>query len=153
MQASRAGTFPAVFLPRFQKYIRFLPFVVSDFTGVWQKQANKCLLLTCFTLIRCPFDLLECRRKLEVPCVNICRLLYSEYATNDTHPPPIWGRKKPFTPIIFRTKNPEKSRLGRLEKISEKICGKMFLGKRKAPNLVERGLGAKIRKIGLRVQR
>ena len=60
--------------------------------------------------------------------VNKCRLLYSEDATNDTHPPPIWGRKKPFTPIIFRTKNTAKSRLGRLEKISEKFCGKMFRG-------------------------
>ena len=28
-----------------------------------------------------------------------------------------------------------------MEKISEKICGKMFRGKRKAPNLVERGRG------------
>ena len=27
------------------------------------------------------------------------------------------------------------------EKISEKICGKMFRGKKKAPNLVERGRG------------
>ena len=44
-----------------------------------------------------------------MPRVNICRLLYSEDATNDTHPPPIWGRKKPFTPIIFRTKKVEKS--------------------------------------------
>ena len=47
-------------------------------------------------------------------------------------PPPIWGRKKPFTPIIFRTKkveksspqetiifrtkNTEKSRLGKIRK-------------------------------------
>ena len=69
-----------------------------------------------------------------------------------THPP-IWGAEKPFTPIIFRTKNTAKSRLGRLEKISEKICGKMFRGKEKAPNLVERGLGAKIRKIDLHMQR
>ena len=31
--------------------------------------------------------------------------------------------------------------MARLEKISEKICGKMFRGKEKAPNLVERGQG------------
>ena len=34
--------------PTFQKYIKFLPFVVSQFTRVRQKQANKCLLLPCF---------------------------------------------------------------------------------------------------------
>ena len=28
-----------------------------------------------------------------------------------------------------------------MEKISEKICGKMFRGEEKAPNLVERGQG------------
>ena len=82
---------------------------------------------------------------------------YIERAYKKGTPPPIWGASKVFTPIIFRTKkveksspqeniifrtkNTEKSRLGRLEKISEKICGKMFRGKEKAPNLVERGQG------------
>lgn len=62
-------------------------------------------------------------------------------AYNKGHPPPFRKRKTPFTPIIFRTKNTAKSRLGRLEKISEKICRKMFREKREAPNLVERGRG------------
>ena len=57
------------------------------------------------------------------------------------HPPPFGERQEPSTLIIFRTKNPEKSRLGLIGKISEKICGKMFRAKGKAPNLVERGRG------------
>ena len=32
------------------------------------------------------------------------------------HPPPFGERQVPSTPIIFRTKNPEKSRLGLIEK-------------------------------------
>ena len=32
-------------------------------------------------------------------------------AYEKSHPPPIWGAKTPFTPIIFRTKNTEKSHL------------------------------------------
>ena len=75
-----------------------------------------------------------------MPCVNECRLIYRESLQKEP-PPSIWVAKNAFTPIIFRTKNTEKSRLGRLEKISEKICGKMFRGKEKAPNLVERGQG------------
>ena len=84
-------------------------------------------------------------------------VLYSEDATNDTHPPPIWGRKKPFTPIIFRTKkveksspqeniifrtkNPEKSRLGLIGKNFGKNLRENVSGEEKAPNLVERGQG------------
>lgn len=95
-------------------------------------------------------------RTLESSRSNECRLMpvcYIESMQQRDTPPPFAERQVPFTPIIFRTKNTAKSRLGRLEKISEKICGKMFRGKRKAPNLVERGLGAKIRKIDLRMQR
>ena len=39
-QTSRATTCTH-FAPTFQKYIRFLPFVVSQITRVWQNQANK----------------------------------------------------------------------------------------------------------------
>lgn len=71
------------------------------------------------------------------------------------HPPPFGERQERLAPIIFRaikveksspqeniifrTKNTAKSQPALGEKISEKICGKMFWGKRKAPNLVERG--------------
>ena len=69
-------------------------------------------------------------------------------------PPPLAERQAPSTPIIFRTKNTAKSQpaLG-WKKFRKKFAGKCFGGKRKAPNLEERGRGAKIRKIGLRVQR
>ena len=52
-------------------------------------------------------------------------------------PPPFAERQVPSTPIIFRTKNTEKSQPVLGEKISEKICGKMFRGKRKPPILAE----------------
>ena len=55
--------------------------------------------------------------------------------------PPIWGAKKPFTPIIFRTKNPEKSRLGKIGKNFGKNLRENVSGEEKAPNLVERGQG------------
>ena len=66
-------------------------------------------------------------------------------------PPPIWGRKKPFTPIIFRTKNPEKSRLGLIGKNFGKNLWENVAGEEKAPNLVERGRSAKIRKISAKI--
>ena len=62
------------------------------------------------------------------------------------HPPPFGERQEPFTPIIFRTKNPEKSRLGRIEKNFGKNLRENVSGEEKAPNLVERGRDAKIRK-------
>lgn len=69
-------------------------------------------------------------------------------------PPPIGGAASAFYPHNFsHQKYSKKSACPWVEKISEKICGKMFRGKMKAPNLVERGRGAKIRKIDLRVQR
>ena len=57
------------------------------------------------------------------------------------HPPPIWERQVPSTPIIFRTKNPEKSRLGLIGKKFGKNLRENVSGKEKAPNLVERGQG------------
>ena len=72
-------------------------------------------------------------------------------------PPPIWKRKTPFTPIIFRTKKVEKSspqeniifRTKNTAKSQPAFGKKNFgknlrenvSGKRKAPNLVERGQG------------
>ena len=42
-------------------------------------------------------------------------VLSGERAKSD-HPPLFGKRQVPFTPIIFRTKNPEKSRLGKIGK-------------------------------------
>ena len=56
-------------------------------------------------------------------------------------PPPIAGASKVFTPIIFRTKNPEKSRLGKIGKNFGKNLRENVSGEEKAPNLVERGQG------------
>ena len=92
-----------------------MPFVVSKFSGVRQNRPKKNSFLPCFDLFRCPFDLLECRRTLGVPCVNvnICRSLYREPAIIESiqkeTPPPFGERQVPSTPIIFRTKKVEKS--------------------------------------------
>ena len=91
-----------------------------------------------------------------------------EHTKRDT-PPPFGERQERLAPIIFRaikveksspqetiifrTKNPEKSRLGLIGKNFGKNLWENVSGKRKAPNLMERGRSAKIRKIDLRVQR
>ena len=73
-------------------------------------------------------------------------------------PPPYLGSKNALYPHNFSHQRYEKKSLGKshnfshqkyskksacpwVEKISEKICGKMFRRKRKAPNLEERGQG------------
>ena len=57
-------------------------------------------------------------------------------------PPPYLGSKKALYPHNFsHQKSRKKSPWPDWKKISEKICEKMFRGKRKAPNLVERGRG------------
>ena len=65
-------------------------------------------------------------------------LLCREHTKRDA-PPHLGSAKCLLPPIIFRTKNTEKSRLG----VSGKICGKNLreneTGEGKAPNLVERG--------------
>ena len=58
-----------------------------------------------------------------------------------TPPPPFGERQVPSTPIIFRTKNPEKSRLGKIGKNFGKNLRENVSGEEKAPNLVERGQG------------
>ena len=72
-------------------------------------------------------------------------MLYGEHLTRDT-PPPFGERQEPLAPIIFRTKNTEKSRLGLIEKNFGKNLRGNVSGEEKAPNLVERGRDAKIRK-------
>ena len=67
-------------------------------------------------------------------------MLCEEHAKND-HPPLFGKRQEPSTPIIFRTKNPEKSRLGKIRKNFGKNLRENVSGKEKAPNLVERGQG------------
>ena len=62
------------------------------------------------------------------------------------HPPPFGERQEPLAPIIFRTKKVEKSRLGLIGKNFGKNLWENVSGEEKAPNLVERGRGAKIRK-------
>ena len=57
------------------------------------------------------------------------------------HPPLFAERQEPSTPIIFRTKNPEKSRLGKIGKNFGKNLRENVSGEEKAPNLVERGQG------------
>lgn len=58
-----------------------------------------------------------------------------------TTPPPFGERQEPFTLIIFRTKNTEKSRLGLIGKNFGKNLRENVWGEEKAPNLVERGQG------------
>ena len=93
-------------------------------------------------------------------------MLYGEPTKRDT-PPLLPERQEPSTPIIFRTKkveksspqeniifrtkNTEKSRLGLIGKKFGKNLRENVSGKEKAPNLVERGRGAKIRKISAKI--
>ena len=76
--------------------------------------------------------------------VNVCRLLYSEDAKRAT-PPPIWGAKTPFTPIIFRTKNTAKSQPAfGWKKFRKKFAGKCF-GEKESPQSCGKGArGAEI---------
>ena len=62
------------------------------------------------------------------------------------YPPPLGERQECLAPIIFRTKNTEKSRLGLIGKNFGKNLWENVSGEEKAPNLVERGRDAKIRK-------
>ena len=66
---------------------------------------------------------------------------YMESLQKVTTPPLLQERQVPSTPIIFRTKNPEKSRLGKIGKNFGKNLRENVSGKEKAPNLVERGQG------------
>ena len=81
-----------------------------------------------------------------MPGVKECRLLYKagyylESIQKSDTPPLFRERQVPFTPIIFRTKNPEKSRLGLIGKNFGKNLRENVSGEEKAPNLIERGQG------------
>ena len=60
------------------------------------------------------------------------------------HPPPIAERQKPFTPIIFRTKNTEKSHLGLIGKNFGKNLWENVSGEKESPQSWGKGAGAKI---------
>ena len=66
---------------------------------------------------------------------------YIESIQKGIPPPPFGKRPAPSTPIIFRTKNTEKSHLGLGEKKFGKNLRENVSGEEKAPNLVERGQG------------
>ena len=82
-------------------------------------------------------------RKTQGVANNECRLMtvcYMESLQKGT-PPPFAERQAPSTPIIFRTKNTAKSRLGLIGKNFGKNLRENVSGEKKAPNLVERGRG------------
>ena len=60
---------------------------------------------------------------------------YIERAYKKGHPPPFGERQVPSTPIIFRTKNTTKSRLGKIRKNFGKNLWQNVSGKRKPPIL------------------
>ena len=71
-------------------------------------------------------------------------LLCGEHTKRDT--PPLFGeRPAPSTPIIFRTKNTEKSRLGLIGKNFGKNLRENVSGERESPQSCRKGArGAKI---------
>ena len=71
---------------------------------------------------------------------NICRLIYRERAKKG-YPPPFGERQVPSTPIIFRTKNTAKSRLGLIGKKFGKNLRENVSGKEKPPILRKGGKG------------
>lgn len=73
---------------------------------------------------------------------------FAIYEAYKRGPPPFAERPVPFTPIIFRTKNTEKSHPDLIGKISEKICGKMFWGKGKPPTLCRGRLPIRYERLG-----
>ena len=88
-----------------------------------------------------PFCPVECRRKLEMPCVNICRLIYRESLQKGT-PPPVCGATSALYPHNFsHQKSRKKSPWQDWKKFRKKFARKCFGGKEKASNLVERGQG------------
>ena len=55
------------------------------------------------------------------------------------HPPPIRGAKEPLAPIIFRTKNTEKSRLGLIGKNFGKNLWENVSGEKESPQSCGKG--------------
>ena len=127
--------------PRLKNILGFCRLLSPILRGFDKNDQIKVYFRPLFALIRYLFALLECRRNLEMPGGNICRLVYRECATNDTHPPPFGERQVPSTPIIFRTKNTAKSRLGLIGKNFGKNLRENVSGKRKPPILRKGGKG------------
>ena len=97
-----------------------------------------------------PFDIVECRRKLRDAGGNMCRLVYGESLQKGT-PPPLFGEQQvPSTPIIFRTKNTEKSRLGLIGKNFGKNLRENVSRERESPQSC--GKGARVLKYERLVQ-
>ena len=65
-------------------------------------------------------------------------VLSGEPAKSD-HPPPFGERQEPFALIIFRTKNPEKSRLGKIGKKLGKNLRENVSGERESPQSCRKG--------------
>lgn len=96
--------------------------MVSENPEKTQTQANKCLLLTPFALIRCTFDLVSAGGLWKQKRMKAC-LLYREHTKRDT--PPYCGATSALYPhnfshhknrkkfaqedIVFRTENTAKS--------------------------------------------
>lgn len=83
---------------------------------------------------------MDARKGLGTAGAKKACLLYREHKTRDTPPPLLGERQEPFTPIIFRAKNTEKSRPAFGGKnfgknLRENVSG----GKGKPPILWERG--------------
>ena len=79
-----------------------------------------------------------------MPVCYIKPVCYVESIQKGT-PPPFRERQEPSTPIIFRTKNPEKSRLGKIGKNFGKNLRGNVSGERESPQSCRKGArGAKI---------
>ena len=131
----------AVFLPRFQKYISILPISVSENPEKTPKHTKEMFTFDPFLPLLMHFWLCWVPEMLRDAGVNIGGMIYRESLQKGT-PPPYLGSKKRlyphnFSPQKYRKKSPWSNR----KKISEKICGKMFRGKRKPPILWKGGKG------------
>ena len=62
-----------------------------------------------------------------------------ERAYKKGHPPPIWGAKSAFTPIIFRTKNTAKSHLALGRKNFGKNLRENVSGEKESPQSCGKG--------------
>ena len=132
----KATTCPHLFATTFQIYLKFCPFGSPKFPRKHQAPPKIYSL--------CPF----CPVWQKICHDGAGKLedgsgLYGG-TPKEGHPPPIAERQHPSTPIIFRTKNTEKSRLGLIGKNFGKNLRENVSGERKAPSLAERGRGAKI---------
>ena len=115
------------FVPTFQKYIRFLPFVVSEFSGVRQNRPNKNSFLPCF----CPFPPWLYESLPTIGARNAggfkeCRTLESMQQRT----PPICGAESAFYPHNFpHQKYRKKSPWSDWKKFRKKLVGKCFGGR------------------------